>query len=69
MADESIQQQRLQHYVDAEQKALESQEWQKKDFKNRRANLTDISAGINQLLAGTGSGRRGRAKRIVLRDE
>lgn len=70
MAD-SIQEERLKAYIDAEKKALLSQEYQEGSKKNRRADLNQISGGINELLAG-GAGTTfrpgGRSRRIILRD-
>ncbi|WP_094607743.1 hypothetical protein SPSIL_008950 [Sporomusa silvacetica DSM 10669] len=70
MAD-SVQETRLKNYIDAEQKALLSQEYQEGGKKNRRADLNQISEGINELLAG-GAGATykpgGRSRRVILRD-
>lgn len=71
MAD--IQAQRLQKFLDAEEKALVSQEYQTPGGRrNRRANLSDISNGIDNLLAsgagGTASPVGSRARRVILRD-
>jgi len=69
MADD-IQKARLDAYVAAEIKALNSQEYQDGNVKNRRADLGDISSGINKLLA-SGAGNTsscGRSKRVILRD-
>lgn len=67
----SIQDERLKNYVDAEKKALTSQEYSVGSRKNRRADLSQINQGINELLAG-GAGANftpgSRAKRIILRD-
>lgn len=61
----SIQEERLQNYIDAEKKALQSQEYTVNGQRNRRADLSMISQGINELLGATAGGR---ARRIILRD-
>ncbi len=72
MAD-TVQDQRLQKYIDAEEKALVSQEYQTAGGRrNRRADLSQIREGIDSLLAG-GAGQPiqvagSRARRVVLRD-
>ena len=65
-----IQADRLQSYLDAEKKALNSQEYNDGTKKVRRADLGDIGTGINQLLAtGVGSTSGGcRSKRVIMRD-
>jgi len=67
----SIQDERLQAYLDAEKKALVSQEYQEGPVRNRRADLDMIGDGINQLMAG-GAGQSvvpvGRSRRVILRD-
>ena len=64
-----IQADRLQSYLEAEKKALNSQEYQDGTKKNRRADLGSIGSGINQLLAGgAGNSSSGRSRRVVLRD-
>ncbi|MBP2655880.1 MAG: hypothetical protein H6Q73_3449 [Firmicutes bacterium] len=62
---EDIQDQRLKNYLDAEKKALISQEYQEGPVKNRRADLNMINQGINELLS---SRVGGRSRRVVLRD-
>jgi hypothetical protein len=70
MAD-NIQDERLKNYLDAEKKALLSQEYQEGNKRTRRANLNQISSGINELMAG-GAGVTlqpgGRSRRVILRD-
>lgn len=68
MTNEEIQEQRLQNFMDAEKKALEAQEYQKKDFRARRADLDDISAGLNKMLSENGTRSRSRSRRIILTD-
>ena len=69
---EEIQKERLNAYLEAEKKALLSQEYQEGSKKNRRADLNDIGAGINNMLAaGIGNdpsevGKRSR--RVIFRD-
>ena len=65
MTNEEIQQQRLQNFLTAEKKTLEAQEYQKKDFSARRANLNDISSGLNKLLSTSGA----RSRRVILSDD
>lgn len=61
--------QRLQAYLDAEKKALVSQEYQDGTQRNRMADLNQIRTGVSSLLAsGIGSAPSVRSKRIVLRD-
>lgn len=68
---ENIQEERLKNYIDAERKTLLSQEYQEGTKRNRRANLDQISAGINELMAG-GAGATvqpgGRSRRVIFRD-
>ncbi|WP_196595447.1 hypothetical protein [Pectinatus frisingensis] len=64
MADD-IQGQRLQNYLDAEQKALNGQEWQSGGKRVRRPDLNSLNTGINQLLSNTTAVR---SKQIILRD-
>lgn len=72
MAD-TVQDQRLKKYLDAEEKALVSQEYQTAaGRRNRRANLSQIREGIDALIAG-GAGvsvqpAGSRARRVILRD-
>lgn len=70
MAD-NIQEERLKSYIDAERKTLLSQEYQEGSKRNRRANLNQITAGINELMAG-GAGMNvqpgGRSRRVIFRD-
>ncbi len=70
MAD-NIQEERLKNYLEAEKKTLLSQEYQEGSKRNRRANLNQISDGINELMAG-GAGINhqpgGRSRRVILRD-
>ncbi|WP_425057629.1 hypothetical protein SCACP_21460 [Sporomusa carbonis] len=68
----SIQEERLQAYLDAEKKALRSQEVTIGSRRIRRAELSQIGASINNLLsAGVGStdfSPGSRSKRVILRD-
>ncbi|WP_196605796.1 hypothetical protein [Pectinatus haikarae] len=64
MADD-IQGQRLQNYLDAEQKALNGQEWQSGGKRVRRPDLNSLNTGINQLLSNNTAVR---SKQIILRD-
>ncbi|MDU2063770.1 MAG: hypothetical protein E6713_02930 [Sporomusaceae bacterium] len=69
----SVNDERLQAYLDAEKKALVSQEYQDGTQKNRRASLNQISEGVNSLLAagagiGGASASPGRSRRVVFRD-
>jgi hypothetical protein len=64
--ENKIQQERLQAYLDAEKKALVSQEYQEGTKRTRRASLDQIGDGINSLLA-TGP-VSGRSRRVILRD-
>ncbi|WP_333594126.1 DUF6148 family protein [Anaerospora hongkongensis] len=70
MAD-NIQEERLKNYLEAEKKTLLSQEYQEGSKRNRRANLNQISDGINELMAG-GAGINhqpgGRSRRVIFRD-
>lgn len=67
MAD--INDQRLQNYLDAEKKALVSQEYQDGTQRNRRADLNQIRQGADLLIsAGAGGTKARRARRIILRD-
>ena len=70
MAD-SIQEERLKNYLEAERKTLLSQEYQEGSKRNRRADLNRINEGINELMAG-GTGVTlqpgGRSRRIIFRD-
>jgi len=71
MAD--TQAERLQAFLDAEKKALISQEWRTADGRvNRRANLDQISQGVDSLLASGADGAApipgSRARRVILRD-
>lgn len=68
MTNEEIQEQRLQNFIEAEKKALEAQEYQKKDFRARRADLDGISAGLNKILSENRTSSNGRSKRIILTD-
>ncbi|SDD89341.1 hypothetical protein [Sporomusa acidovorans] len=67
----NIQEDRLKNYLDAERKTLLAQEYQDGSKKNRRADLNQISEGINELLAG-GIGVTvqpgGRSRRVIFRD-
>ncbi len=70
---DSVQDQRLQSYIEAEKKALVSQEYQTAGGRrNRRADLGQIREGIDSLLAGGAGGTAppagSRARRVVLRD-
>ncbi|MDT8901845.1 hypothetical protein [Anaeroselena agilis] len=72
MAD-LTQDQRLQNYIDAEKKALVSQEYETAGGRrNRRADLSQIREGVDSLLAGGAGGTAlpagSRARRVVLRD-
>ena len=60
-----IQGQRLQDYLDAEQKALNGQEWQSGGKRVRRPDLNSLNTGINQLLSNNTAVR---SKQIILRD-
>lgn len=62
---EDIQKERLQNYIDAEKKTLESQEYTVNGHRNRRADLNQISQGINELMGATTGGR---SRRVILRD-
>jgi hypothetical protein len=66
-----IQNERLQTYLEAERKTLLSQEYQVGSKRNRRADLSRISEGINELMAG-GAGVSpqpgGRSRRVLFRD-
>jgi hypothetical protein len=66
-----IQEERLKNYLDAEKRALESQEYMVDGQRNRRAELNQLNAGINSLLVG-GAGDQSRpgsrVRRIILRD-
>ncbi len=64
MADD-IQNQRLQDYLAAEQKALNGQEWQSGGKRVRRPDLNSLNTGINQLLSNNTAVR---SKQIILRD-
>ena len=65
----NIQEERLKNYISAEKKALESQEYQVNGQRTKRADLSQISTGINDLLStGAGGSSFGRSKRIILRD-
>ena len=65
----NINDQRLQNYLDAEKKALVSQEYQDGTQRNRRADLNQIRQGADLLIsAGAGGARSRRARRIILRD-
>lgn len=66
--DDNINQIRLKNYIDAEAKALVSQEYEENGKRNRRANLNDIGNGINKLQSAGGLITKGRAKRVVFRD-
>jgi hypothetical protein len=68
MTNEEIQEQRLQNFIDAEEKALEAQEYQKKDFRARRADLGAISTGLDKILSENGTRSRSRSRRIILTD-
>lgn len=67
----NVQEERLKNYIEAERKTLLSQEYQEGSKRNRRADLSRISEGINELMAG-GVGvspqPRGRSRRIIFRD-
>lgn len=64
MADD-IQNQRLQDYLAAEQKALNGQEWESGGKRVRRPDLNSLNTGINQLLSNNTTVR---SKQIILRD-
>lgn len=65
----NIQEERLKNYISAEKKALESQEYQVNGQRTKRADLRQISTGINDLLStGAGGSSLCRSKRIILRD-
>lgn len=64
MAD-SVQDERLKNYIDAEKKALVSQEYQDGTQRNRRADLNQIREGANALIS---AGAVGRSRRVILRD-
>jgi len=71
MAD--TQAERLQNYIDAEKKALISQEYRTGDGRQvRRANLDQISQGVDSLLASGADGSTpaagSRSRRVILRD-
>jgi hypothetical protein len=71
MAD--TQAERLANFLDAEKKALISQEWRTADGRvNRRADLGKISQGVDALLSSGADGAApipgSRAKRVILRD-
>ena len=71
MAD--TQAERLQNFLDAEKKALVSQEYQTADGrKTRRADLGKISQGVDSLLAAGADGATpaagSKSRRVVLRD-
>jgi hypothetical protein len=63
MAD--VNEERLQNYLDAEKKALVSQEYQDGNSKNRRADLSSIREGTNALISTTATSR---SRRVILRD-
>lgn len=71
MSEINIQKERLKAYIDAETKTLRSQEYQEGSKRNKRANLSDIHAGINNLLA-SGAGTEytpgSRSRRVIFRD-
>lgn len=69
----TTQEERLQNFLDAEKKALLSQEYRTSDGRmNRRADLNQISQGVDSLLAagadGTAPPAGSRSRRVVLRD-
>lgn len=64
----SINEKRLQIYLDAEEKALVSQEYQEGSQRNRRADLSQIRQGADLLISTGGRSGVKRARRIVLRD-
>lgn len=68
---DDVQKERLQAYLEAEKKALLSQEYQVGSRRNRRADLNRINEGINELLAG-GAGAAphpgSRSRRVIFRD-
>ena len=64
MAD-SVQEERLKNYIDAEKKALISQEYQDGTQRNRRADLSQIRDGTNALIS---AGATSRSRRVILRD-
>ncbi len=64
--DDDINKTRLKAYIDAETKALTSPEYEENGKRNRRANLNDISTGINKLQANGLC--KGTSKRVVFRD-
>lgn len=70
MAD--TQAERLQNFLNAEKKALVSQEYKAGGRTNRRAELAQISQGVDSLLAAGADGSAppagSRARRIILRD-
>jgi len=65
----SINDERLQIYLDAEKRALVSQEYQDGTQRNRLADLEKIRQGTDSLIStGAGDSRAKRSRRIVLRD-
>lgn len=69
----NTQEERLQNFLDAEKKALLSQEYRTSDGRmNRRADLNQISQCVDSLLAagadGTAPPAGSRSRRVVLRD-
>ncbi|GMB00425.1 DUF6148 family protein [Pelosinus sp. IPA-1] len=72
MSVSEIQKQRLQSYLETEKEVLTGQEYQTGKRRIRRAELSSVNSGINQLLA-AGAGCDGpvpgtRARRCILRD-
>ena len=68
----TTQEERLQNFLNAEKKALLSQEYRTGSRKNRRADLDKISKGVDSLLAagadGVAPAAGTRSRRVVLRD-
>lgn len=69
----NTQAERLQNFLNAEKKALLSQEYREADGRlNRRADLNQISQGVDALLASGADGNAPAAgtksRRVVLRD-
>lgn len=64
----SIQEERLQRLLKAEEKILKSQEYKADGVSNRRADLAQVRAAIDDLIsAGVGSEGR-RSRRVILKD-
>lgn len=65
----NINEERLKKYLDAEEKALVSQEYQDGSQRNRLADLNQIRQGANLLISGGAGGSAAkRSRRIILRD-